>query len=395
MTKYQRVVSDRLLQTADWAFVVVVAVAYLSLLFQTDVIFTPGRVALLLGLGLIYTLIGTYVFETRIYDGSHRATLAYFAVQWLLAASILWLGQLAGAMWLLLLPLVSHGMVLLDHGGGVVISALVLLTFGGLVSIGNGWRVGVSAMLSFAPGVVFIALFTHMAESESRARDEVERLAGDLQDAYDALARYAVQAEELATEKERTRLAREIHDSLSHYLTAINMQLEVARAVQGDDTMQVRMILDRAQALTKEGLQEVRRSVAMLRTSPLEGRSLTVLIEALLDACRAADIEARLDVAGDPRPLAPQIDLALYRAAQEALTNVRKHAQARHVGVTLTYTPEAVALQVQDDGIGAAGHESGFGLVGLRERVHLLGGEFHMTSEPGQGLALHVRFTGE
>lgn len=390
--------SRRLFHATDWAFIVVVAAAYLSLFAQVDTLLGPPTVVALVGLGVVYAAIGTYVFEVYVVPNPQRYKGLYFAVQIALATAIIALGQLAGALWLLWLPLVSHAIVLLATPGAVAVSALVVAIFGLLVTRTAGWQVGVSTMLSFVPGVVFIAIFTQMAMNEAAARAEVERLAGDLQEAYDTLARYAVQAEELATEKERTRLAREIHDSLGHYLTAINMQLEVARTVQAEDPAQLPAILDRAQTLTKEGLQEVRRSIATLRSSPLDGSALPALIEGLVEACRAAGVEAEFEFVGEAPPpappveLAPPVKLALYRAAQEALTNVRKHAQARHVHVTLTYTETGAALRVADDGIGVAVPEGGFGLVGLRERVQLLGGELRITSAPGEGFVLDVRF---
>ncbi len=386
----------RLLQTADWAFIVVVAAAYISLFTAAEIAFTPTRIFVLVSLGALYTVIGTYLFETYIFSAPLRVRILYFVFQLPLATAIALLGEFAGAFWLLLLPLVSHSAVLFDRGGMFAISVTTMLIFGLLIGIPNGWQVGLTASLSFAPGVVFVLIFTQMAMNEARARNQVERLAHDLAEAHEALARYTVQAEELATAKERNRLAREIHDSLGHYLTAINMQLETARAVLREEDA-VASLLERAQALTKEGLREVRRSVAALRASPLEGKSLPASLAALVEALQASDIAATFTVVGEARALSPQAELALYRVGQEALTNVRKHAQARHAAITLTYAPDSVRLSVQDDGVGhvsidhgAAAPSSGFGLVGLRERVQLLGGELTTTSAPEQGFTLDV-----
>jgi len=219
----------------------------------------------------------------------------------------------------------------------------------------------------------------------------VERLAQDLAAAHQTLAQYAVQAEELATAKERNRLAREIHDSLGHYLTAINVQLEVARTLSESDPSQVLQPLERAQALTKEGLHEVRRSVAALRASPLEGKSLMTVLAALVEDLQTSGIATSFEVQGELHSLPPQLELALYRVMQEALTNVRKHAQARHAEVSLAYTAEDVRLRVQDDGVGSDAPTGGFGLVGLRERVQLLDGDLHCVSEPDAGFMLEVR----
>jgi len=386
-----RMTPHRRLQTADWAFIVVVIAAYVSLFTAAEVAFTPVEVLALVGLGLLYIFIGTYLFENHVLRTAVRIRLLYFGAQFFLATMITLLTHFCGAFWLLLLPLVSHGAVLFERWGVVAFSALTTLIFGLLIGIPNGWQSGMTAALSFVPGVVFVVIFTQMAMSEVRARSKVERLASDLAEAHAALARYAVQAEELATARERNRLAREIHDSLGHYLTAINVQLEAARALASENPAQALAPLERAQALTKEGLYEVRRSVAALRASPLEGKALTTVLAALAEECSAAGIATAFTVNGEPRPLSPQVELTLYRAVQEALTNVRKHAQARHAGVTLTYTAQEVRLEVTDDGIGSEMPTSnGFGLVGLRERVQLLGGELHIASEVGEGFELEL-----
>ncbi|HRT32586.1 MAG TPA: histidine kinase, partial [Anaerolineae bacterium] len=283
-----RMTPHRRLQTADWAFIVVVIAAYVSLFTAAEVAFTPVEVLALVGLGLLYIFIGTYLFENHVLRTAVRIRLLYFGAQFFLATMITLLTHFCGAFWLLLLPLVSHGAVLFERWGVVAFSALTTLIFGLLIGIPNGWQSGMTAALSFVPGVVFVVIFTQMAMSEVRARSKVERLASDLAEAHAALARYAVQAEELATARERNRLAREIHDSLGHYLTAINVQLEAARALASENPAQALAPLERAQALTKEGLYEVRRSVAALRASPLEGKALTTVLTALAEECSAA-----------------------------------------------------------------------------------------------------------
>jgi signal transduction histidine kinase len=111
----------------------------------------------------------------------------------------------------------------------------------------------------------------------------------------------------------------------------------------------------------------------------------------LVEQWNAAGMNVRLDVAGIVHPLTPQAELTIYRAAQEALTNVGKHANATKVGITLGYGDEdSVRLRVADDGVGSAESQGGFGLLGVRERVQLLGGEVHVHTEVGGGFALEV-----
>ena len=141
---------------------------------------------------------------------------------------------------------------------------------------------------------------------------------------------------------------------------------------------------------------------AALRASPTANQPLPQALDALAEACRAAGLLANVEVQGTPRPLKPQTELALYRAAQEALTNIRKHARASRVDVRLDYgsAPEGgpVRLSVRDNGVGAAAEAAvnagGFGLLGVRERLQLIGGQVRLTTAPGQGFQLEVEAPG-
>jgi signal transduction histidine kinase len=176
------------------------------------------------------------------------------------------------------------------------------------------------------------------------------------------------------------------------------VQLEAARTVLDSDRPRALDALAKAQALAKEGLAEVRRSVAALRAAPTDGRPLPEVIAALADETRAAGVATELAVLGTPRRLAPEAELTLYRAAQEGLTNLRKHAHASRADLTLDYRDEAtVRLAVRDNGVGADGAgtaRGGFGLLGVRERAHLLGGAVRVRTAAGWGFALDVEVPG-
>jgi signal transduction histidine kinase len=131
--------------------------------------------------------------------------------------------------------------------------------------------------------------------------------------------------------------------------------------------------------------------VASLRLTPGDGRSLAASIGQLVAHCQSvAGLEIHFDVQGEPRTLNSQTELALYRVAQEGLTNVRKHAQATRIEVVLHYGSSKVYLRIADNGRGMAAAAQGFGLLGLRERVQALGGVVAIDSRPGQGVQLAV-----
>src|SRR5207247_8739686 len=150
-----------------------------------------------------------------------------------------------------------------------------------------------------------------VAGSEAGARTELAKANQQLRD-------HAAQVEELATTKERNRLAREIHDSLGHYLTVVNVQIGAAQAILGQDRSRALDHLAKAQTLTQGGLSEIRRSVAALRASPTESRPLPEALARLVEQWNAADMRLTLTSGGAGRPLTPQSESNLYLSCQEA-----------------------------------------------------------------------------
>ncbi len=242
----------------------------------------------------------------------------------------------------------------------------------------------------FVAASTFVIVFSHVRLSERSARMQLELVAADVERANRRLREYATQIEDLAITKERNRLSREIHDALGHFFTVVHVQIEAAKAHLDRDPALARECLARAQKLTHEGLTEVRRSVAVLRSAPTEMRSLAEAVASLVDECRASGLASDLVVEGCPRALSPPVEFALYRAVQEALTNVRRHAAASCVTVAMRYRAEAFELYVTDDGIGASQTEGGFGLLGLRERVQLVGGRVQIRTAVGSGFTIEL-----
>lgn len=190
---------------------------------------------------------------------------------------------------------------------------------------------------------------------------------------------------------ERNRLAREIHDSVGHYLTTINIQLEAARAILAEHPDQARSSIEKAQTLAREGLGQIRASVAALRTLPTEQHSLPEVLTELVQTTQSADSQTTLHIRGTLPQLSSQTKFALYRIAQEGLTNASKHAHAAHVDLILDATDtDRLKLSVKDDGIGTLSTTGGFGLLGARERIQALGGQIRTISVPGEGFLLEV-----
>jgi signal transduction histidine kinase len=199
-------------------------------------------------------------------------------------------------------------------------------------------------------------------------------------------ARSAARVAELSVATERNRMARDIHDSLGHHLTAISVQLEKASAFRDRDPAVAEQAVTDARQSARRALEDVRTSVGALRTP--------VSLRAAL-----AGLDVPVSVEGTEQDTDPATVTALYRAAQEAVTNARRHGEAGRVAVSVRFGALDTRLVVTDDGRGFrpgehhdTGHEhgTGFGLLGLRERAALVGGVVEIDSEPGAGTRVAV-----
>lgn len=201
---------------------------------------------------------------------------------------------------------------------------------------------------------------------------------------------------QLGALEERNRLAREIHDTLAQGLTAIAMNLETIDALieDGQPGSAYLGYLQSALEMTRSSLDEARRSVMDLRAVPLEDKSLAEALAELADSYRKDwNMHVVVTAVGKHQPLPTRVEIGLYRVIQEALTNAQKHADARTVSVHLKLLPEQVQLIIQDDGCGFSPEaipEDRFGLIGINERVKLMGGSLEILSAMGKGTRLNV-----
>jgi signal transduction histidine kinase len=215
-------------------------------------------------------------------------------------------------------------------------------------------------------------------------------------------ARLYQRSRQMAILEERNRLAREIHDALAQGLTGIIVQLEAMERLAQRRPDQALASLQRAKDLARSSLQEARRSVWGLRPRSLEDMTLTEALQGRVEALRdGGRLRTSFGVTGSRRVLSPDVELNLFRIAQEALTNIQRHAGAETVHVQLDYGRAHLRLVVEDDGeglpelVGQASNDGddgrpALGLIGMRERAALLGGQMTVTSEPGQGTRIAV-----
>jgi signal transduction histidine kinase len=238
-------------------------------------------------------------------------------------------------------------------------------------------------MLAAAYGVGFAlrgqriqsALLTHRAERLERDREQKARL---------------------AVAEERSRIARELHDIVAHAISVIVVQAQAGQRVLEGEQASARESLGSIETTGRQALVEMRRLLGILRKDDRElalaPRPSLAQLDALAERVREAGLPVELRVEGDAKPLSPGVDLSAYRIVQEALTNALKHAGPASALVVVRYRPEAVELEISDDGRGPVdGREPGHGLVGMRERAALVGGNVESGTNGGSGYTVRAR----
>lgn len=289
-----------------------------------------------------------------------------------------------------LFVLAGFSSTLFSYLGSTVCSIALLGGLQALMGLALDYWMRWSDLFGIGVGLIVFNIIFLISNSAVRSRRESEGLARALTASNAKLRDYALRVEDLAVAEERNRLAREIHDSIGHALTVVNVQVEAARTVLESNPAKAREALAAAQAYTRQGLQEVRTAVSSLRASPLEGKSLLEWLEELLERARQAGLTATLEVRGEARSLSANLELTLRRAAQEAVTNTLRHAAAGKLEMALDLSAEErISLEIRDDGRGADPEAlNGFGLLGLRERIGHHGGETRIETAPGKGFFL-------
>lgn len=256
----------------------------------------------------------------------------------------------------------------------------------------------VSALLfdrsaDFNDYTVNILLYTTawlLGDGTRRRRERAQAL----EERSEQLERTRTAEAQAAVSAERNRIAREMHDVVAHHISMMVVQAEAGPVVVANDPGRATEAFDNISAAGKRALTEMRRMLGVLRTdssgdggAPLAPQPGAQDIEDLVDGVRAAGVDVRLRIGGDVQPVPPAVGLSAYRLVQEALTNVVRHAGPARVDVDLRYDPGTLRISVTDDGAGAAvpQRNGGHGLVAMRERVTLVGGELEARPRPDRG----------
>jgi signal transduction histidine kinase len=372
----------------EWGFLLIILLTELLRLRVLSVVQFPLLNLISL---LIFGLMGLYLPTQR---SLHK--LAYTGLEFFLIA-VMTLVSGIRVYPLLYIVLVLRNSFIFNRAGRLIVTAMALLFF--LISLIYRLRSLPIRRLVLPEGTryIFISLIILigivmlllqlLVDAVLAEHDHRQKLAI----ANDQLRRYAMRIEDIATLQERNRIAREIHDSLGHSLTALNLHLEAAMRLLPTAPDEAMGLLADAKTVSAKTMQNVRQSVAALRSDPLRGKGLKEAIASLIDEFqRSTGITPQTTIQLD-RPVSDEIKITVYRILQEALTNICKYAEAIAVTIHLD-TADDLHLLISDNGRGfrLEQNQSGFGIQGMRERTLAIGGQFQIETVPNAGCRISV-----
>jgi signal transduction histidine kinase len=380
-----------------WGSFLVTYVFHVSGFFIDDVKLRFGPVPFTLIMGVLAALWLALPWDPRASRWRKLVAPAFMLVLFVLIFLLT-----NGGWFVLIFPFMfANAVFLFGIGGSIAYAAVPLaISFFSIwtfpypgTDVGDAFRgtAGFAVLAAFAIGICAV-----MVEARRR-QEETEDLLGELESAHAELERYAERVKELSVAKERARMSREMHDSLGHYLTVINVGLHNAQRFREKRPEAAWEEVEEARGLTREALAEVRRWVQALKPLALEERAGPEALTALAHSFEGTGFDVRFTVEGSERELSGEAELVLYRALQEGLTNALKHSKARRVTASLAFGMESVSLTVADDGEGAqeGASEKGFGLATLGERAGALGGVLSAGNASEGGFALRLELPME
>jgi signal transduction histidine kinase len=322
--------------------------------------------------------------------------LVYLSVQSGLVIGLLLNREVQDFYALLFMPLSLQAVLFLGSRRGFLwITALTLAMAGPLAAAQEGWPFGLVMVLNYGGLCFLFGGYAHQIGQAEAARGRNLDLLDELQVAYRQLQGYAVQVEELAAEQERSRLARELHDSVTQTVFSMNLTVQSARLLLERDPDRVADQLQRLEELAASAMGEIQTLVSQLLPTSMAEEGLPAALRRLAAERLERDgLDVTVEVSGE-RVLLDSQATSLYCIAQEALTNVAKHASTGQAALRLNLAPEVSFLEIEDGGLGfdlqsVSSQHGHLGLVGMAERARELGWSLSIESEPGRGTRVRV-----
>jgi len=342
-------------------------------------------------LGLFGLLLFTERVISRRFQGYPRG---YTLVQSLLVIGMLYISPRLDILPMLFLPLSFQAVEFFPGRIGFIWIGVFSLSMVSLIFVGLEKEAGTTMLLTSSGANLLMGSFARLTKRTEQARQENQRLYGDLQAAYRQLKDSADKTEALAASEERHRLVRELHDSLTQTLFSMNLAVQAAQLGLGEAPQQVEQHLTRLQSLTRSAAGEVQALTGQGLSSQLAQESLGAALKGLVEQRLAQDgLEVMLEISGE-RSFPAAVQVNLYRIVQEALNNVTRHAGVNQALIRLQLDEQHAKLEVEDAGCGFdlqdTGEGQGFGLGGMAERAMEIGWQLEVHSQPGKGTCIRV-----
>lgn len=262
-------------------------------------------------------------------------------------------------------------------------------------------RIGYVDLFNNLTGVSFVVFGTvvgdlirklyEASEVVTLQYEHMSRSHKELEDAHQQLQQYAQTVEQLTVDRERNRIAREIHDTVGHKMTALLVQLQLARELMKQDRPKAETALSICGVLARDALEEVRFSVKTIHSEEGSQQTFTSSVRKLFeDFHKSAGLQTTFDLAGDPASIPSTLQPTLIRIIQESMTNAKRHGQATLCHVILSCTKEKITLTIKDNGCGISKVTPGFGLINMKERIEEHGGTVFFQSILQGGFEIDV-----
>lgn len=245
---------------------------------------------------------------------------------------------------------------------------------------------------NYGVAISFVIGMSYLVKVQISEKEKLARMNEELEETYKKLIESSAAAEKLIVEKERNRMAREIHDTLAHTLTTLIIQLEVCKKLASKDSSRLSVELEKAQELSRSGFNDVKRSIKALRPQVMEEKSFFSSINAIInETMENAKAKVTLNnLLYKEIKLESQVEITLFRIIQESITNSIRHGQASEIEINMEMQDNIFNLNIIDNGKGCSSLKKGYGTQGIQERVESLKGTVEFSSSKGKGFKTNV-----
>ena len=245
----------------------------------------------------------------------------------------------------------------------------------------------VPMLFNYGVSIAFVVGMSYLVKMQIREKERLAHMNTELEQAYKKLIENSAAAQKLSVEQERTRMAREIHDTLAHTLTTLIVQLEACKKLALLDPSRLPAELEKAQGLSRSGFNDIKHSIKALRPQAMEEKSFFASIISMINkTMENTNVHITFNHSlSDDIKLASQIEIALFRVIQESITNSIRHGQASEIEINITQDNNMLLLCIANNGIGCANIKKGYGMQGIQERVESLNGSVEYLSSQDKG----------